>query len=230
MYFCSNCGEGFEGRICPNCCTLRPAAAVIGETGKVLCGDEDISLAPGQRAVQFAEQLEYSRRQSARLQAELEEERRRVELEEQQKAREREYLRRAQKAASWEKKRVSNPDIDETVVVTDALRTLRIATEKPAQAENSGNSQKTAESFVQSIKGGKVNTRQRVSPPLNNRATTDGKCRTNSETACSEKIDAVWRMMAADRESGKQRKAVPAPPVPLRTPPKPPAPPKPKKN
>ena len=55
MYVCANCGVEFDGKVCPNCCTMRPSAAVIVGSGSILKKPVDNGIAPGQRAARFAQ-------------------------------------------------------------------------------------------------------------------------------------------------------------------------------
>lgn len=64
MYVCSNCGMAFDGRVCPGCCTMRPAAAVLGSSGRILKDHNATVAAPDAQAAKLAEELEYSRQAS----------------------------------------------------------------------------------------------------------------------------------------------------------------------
>lgn len=72
MYTCANCGVAFDGAVCPNCSTLRPTAAVIGQRGKVLSAGPDAAHTPGSHAAWLAEQLELSRELDAQRRREAE--------------------------------------------------------------------------------------------------------------------------------------------------------------
>ena len=209
MYTCANCGVAFEGGVCPNCCTMRPSAAVISGSGSILKQRRDSSLAPGQHAVTFAQELEHSRKldaqrrereqlelerqQAARLAAEKEQERQRQEAArlaaEQEKQARRAARSRAQAAAGEE----------QSVEVTQALRTLRIAPEKKDKAD-------LTSAHTQQMPNGDKTTplaELRVSDwvrSIKNVPSLD-KDGTNSKpvqprTPGSERIDAAWRAFA----------------------------------
>ncbi len=69
MYICANCGVAFDGKVCPNCMTMRPSAAVIAGSGSILKKRTNTGMAPGQHAAQFAHDVELSKELDARRQA-----------------------------------------------------------------------------------------------------------------------------------------------------------------
>ncbi|MBE6759906.1 MAG: hypothetical protein E7554_07435 [Ruminococcaceae bacterium] len=147
MYTCSNCGTAFDGRVCPNCCAMRPAAAVLGNSGRILRSREAAAVSPQDQAERFAEELEYSRKADEwrrRRQEHADSMRRRAaqlaqaaeaaaappeEPAPQPTEEELRYARQVQKAANWQRKapRVRSAQPDEVdVQLPEALRALKI--------------------------------------------------------------------------------------------------------
>lgn len=211
MYTCANCGVAFEGKICPNCCTMRPAAAVLGGSGQILKGrSTGAEMSPGQRAARLAEDIEQSRRMDALRQEQLriEEEQRRLEeqqaeelrrrMEAKREEEKRRLARQVQKAANWQRKapvsRIGQED-EESVVMPEALRSLKISSDKekkPAQDQI----QPPTEAMTRVKEGRSVNAYPSVAsiPPRRG-----GR---GLSSAPSERIDAAWRAFAKGTEDG----------------------------
>ncbi len=184
MYTCANCGVVFEGKVCPNCCTMRPAAAVLG-SGQIL-KDRSIGAetSPGQRAARLAEDIEQSRRMDALRQEMLRREEQQRRMEEQ-----------AKKAANWQRKAPvsrTGEEQEEKVTMPDALRSLKISEDK---AEKQVKQVQCHSRVMTRVKEGKsVNSYPSVAsiPPRRG-----GR---GLSSAPSERIDAAWRVFARGSE------------------------------
>ncbi len=245
MYTCSNCGTVFDGGVCPNCCTMRPAAAVLGTSGRILRSCEAAVIPPQEQAERFAEELEYTRKAETlrRQQKRHADEMRRRAAELAQAAERRQakstgeqqrYARQAEKAARWQRKApYSRADQSEEVEVTmpDALRSLKIDS-------------KNADRPVSANAADGVQLRKRKPAPLpvvhetsriRSYPASPQISRHNERRLASmksEKIDAAWRSFASKEaasgrnvnprlpeETGRDtRSTVPKPPaVPMPT-------------
>lgn len=194
MYICPSCGEPFEGNVCPSCCTMRPSAAVIGKSGSILKKPANSAAAPGQHAVQLVQELEYSRAMAEQWK---EEQRRLDELERQEnerRAHEERLARNAEKARSWKRKapgmraQIIEEEDDQSVQVTDALRSLKIAPEKPVVKPE----QPKKSAVSQWVK-------QTNAAPSAAKAGDRGKSSKRS-TPNAQRIDDAWRTFARDRK------------------------------
>jgi len=218
MYTCANCGVVFEGKVCPNCCTMRPAAAVLGGSGQILKGrSTGAEMSPGQRAARLAEDIEQSRRMDALRQEKFRrEEQRRIEaaraeaIRRRQEAEKEDERRRmeeqAQKAANWQRKAPvsrTGQEQEEKVAMPDALRSLKISvdkSEKPAKQKM----QPHSDAMTRVKEGKSVNAYPSVAsiPPRRG-----GR---GLSSAPSERIDAAWRAFARgteeDNVSGASKK------------------------
>ncbi len=207
MYTCSNCGVVFEGKVCPNCCTMRPAAAVLSRSGQILKGDTSTAaMSPGQRAARLAEDIEQSRIMDARRQAELlrEEQRRRAEEErlealrrqqeaEQEEERQR-LARQAERAANWQRKAPAarTAHHEQSVSMPDALRSLKITGGGRSSSGTVMNAS-LAKAKETRAKGESGYPSAGSIPPR--------KGGRGLSSAPSERIDAAWRLFA--REAGE---------------------------
>jgi|GEM_PF-1481026 len=212
MYTCSNCGVEFEGRVCPNCCTMRPAAAVLGDSGRILKRPSTgAELSPGQRAVKLAEDIEQSRLLDARRQEKLrhdEEMRRRAaELAEAAKRQEeaqaarreekRRLERQAQKASNWQPKAPASraaDDDDGQVVMPDALRSLKISSD-------SGRKAVEKDALNQSLQ--KAREKKDISSYPAAASIPPRKGGRGLSSAPSERIDAAWKAFAGGKKHGE---------------------------
>lgn len=206
MYTCANCGVSFEGKICPNCCTMRPAAAVLGDSGRILKGrSTGAEMSPGQRAARLAEDIEQSRRMDAILQEQLrreEEQRLREEAIRRREQAEREeeqrrLARQAQKASNWQRKAPvsrSGQEDEKPVVMPEALRSLKISGDKDKKAPAPQKMQPHSEAMTRVKEGGSLSSYPSVAsiPPRRG-----GR---GLSSAPSERIDAAWRAFARGTE------------------------------
>lgn len=211
MYICSNCGTAFDGRVCPGCCAMRPAAAVLGSSGRILRSRETSSVPPEEQAERFAEELEYSRQADEwrrQRQERAEKMRRRAAQLAQAAQRQQEltdeekrYARQAEKAANWKRKapgiRADQPDEVE-VEMPDALRSLKIDSRNPDKPAAS----------VQKNTPGSRSSRDPADPSSSR--SEERRQNDADTTICgkaslrSERLDAAWRSFASGQPaSGK---------------------------
>ncbi len=226
MYTCSNCGAAFDGRVCPKCCTMRPAAAVLGRSGQILKNRTASTLDPNSQAEQFADDLEYSRQVDAwrqEQQRRADEARQRAAklakaAERQQKKDEPEdipeeprgSILEGQVAEGWTPKapgsRNAAPD-EEKIQIPDALRSLRITTEsKPAEKPKE---RTRAEEVKNTVSAETKDDVRMLAYPAGAKIPERKGSSIGRVSARSERIDDAWRAFATGQKAGGNADARP---------------------
>lgn len=216
MYVCSNCGTAFEGRVCPNCCTMRPAAAVLGNSGRILRSREIASVPPQQQAESLARELENARQaeeQRRQQQQHADDMRQRAaqlaQAAQRQEEHRQNYARQAEKAANWQRKApLLRADLTEEAEVErpDALRSLKIRSAALTEPENTLAARKTGESKAAPKPAAPTRDyARRPSYPAAAQIPSKKGKRPAGAQVRSERIDAAWRYLAAGTEEGSDQ-------------------------
>ena len=226
MYTCSNCGTAFDGRVCPNCCAMRPAAAVLGNSGRILRSREAAAVSPQDQAERFAEELEYSRKADEWRRSQQEHadtmRRRAAQLAQAAEAaaappeepapqpteEELRYARQVQKAANWQRKaprvRSAQPDEVEDIELPEALRSLKIdgsAKDRSLVAKQPTEPQPEASTSQPELNAPATTSAnafaRRLSYPGGAQIPQPKARRGSRAPVRSERLDAAWRSFAS---------------------------------
>ena len=230
MYVCQNCGEAFEGRVCPRCCAMRPTAAVLGRAGQIVKNRAASRLDPSRQAEQLAEELEYSRKVDAwrKEQQRKEEENRQraaqlaeaaarqnaiprsVETEEEQE----QHAPQPKIPSDWQRKAPlsrGSSEEEQEVEVPDALRSLRISgteSRKPPSPPAAG-TPRTETQVRSTVSAEEADDVRRLVYPAGGNIPGRKAGDIGRVSARSQQIDDAWRAFASGEKAAGDRTALP---------------------